>query len=92
MLHEFARRYRKEIGSQFDAKRCHIRCLAHIINLTTQALISKRSQSKFYDPEAPDDHIPDVTARNRDEVGMVRAICVKGCALSVIRRRPYTVR
>ena len=57
------------------------RCLAHIINLATQALISKRSQSKFYDPEAPDDHVPDVTAVNRDEVGLVRAICVKVCCI-----------
>lgn len=53
------------------------RCLAHIINLVTQALISKRSKSKFYDAEAPEAHIPDVSAAYRDEVGLVRAICVK---------------
>jgi len=30
------------------------RCLAHIINLVTQALISTHSKSKHYDPAEPD--------------------------------------
>lgn len=55
------------------------RCLAHIINLATQALILKRSQTKFYDPEAPDTPVPNILAAHRDEVGLVRAICVKAC-------------
>src|SRR5271156_5080959 len=53
------------------------RCLAHIINLATQALIATRSKAKYYSPDADDAHIPDLTTRERDEVGLVRAICVK---------------
>lgn len=52
-------------------------CLAHIINLATQALIKGYSTSQHYDPFKPDDHIPDVNATLRDEVGLVRAIAVK---------------
>jgi len=54
-----------------------IRCLAHVINLATQALIKGYSKSKHYDPSKPDDHIPDINAELRDEVGLVRAIAVK---------------
>jgi hypothetical protein len=51
------------------------RCLAHIINLATQALISTHSKSKHYDPAEPD---ADLTVGNgRDVVGLVRAISVK---------------
>ena len=51
------------------------RCLAHIINLATQALILTHSKSKHYDPAEPD---ADLTGDNgRDVVGLVRAISVK---------------
>lgn len=51
------------------------RCLAHIINLATQAFISTHSKSKHYDPAEPD---ADLTVDNgRDVVGLVRAISVK---------------
>lgn len=55
------------------------RCLAHIINLATQALISARSQSKYYNPHAEDkdEHIPDLNCLDRDELGLIRAISVK---------------
>jgi len=53
------------------------RCLAHIINLTTQALISTRSKAKYYNPHDVDEHLPDPTGEDRDEVGLVRAIVVK---------------
>ena len=52
-------------------------CLAHIINLATQALIAGYSNTKFFDPEKPDEHTPDVDAFERDVVGLVRAITVK---------------
>ena len=48
-------------------------CLAHVINLATQALISTYSKSPHFDPKQPDAHIP----TSRDEVGLVRAIVVK---------------
>ena len=48
-------------------------CLAHVINLATQMLISTYSKSLHYDPSQPDIHMPTL----RDEVGLVRAIVVK---------------
>jgi hypothetical protein len=52
-------------------------CLAHVINLATQMLISTYSKSPHFDPKEPDAHIP----TSRDEVGMVRAIVVKVCTI-----------
>jgi hypothetical protein len=52
-------------------------CLAHVINLATQALIKGYSNSEHYNPAKPNDHLPDTDALIRDEVGLVRAIAVK---------------
>lgn len=56
-------------------------CLAHIINLATQALISTRSKAKYYNPHDNEIHeTPNMDAEpghQRDEVGLIRAICVK---------------
>jgi len=43
------------------------RCLAHVINLATQALIATYSKSPYFDPKNPDAHVP----TNHDEVGLV---------------------
>jgi hypothetical protein len=48
-------------------------CLAHVINLATQQLLSSYSKSPHFDPDKPNAHIP----TTRDEVGLVRAIVVK---------------
>ena len=48
-------------------------CLAHVINLATQTLISTYSKAPHFDPKDPEAHIP----TSRDEVGLVRAIAVK---------------
>ena len=48
-------------------------CLAHVINLATQALIATYSKSPHFDPKNPEAHIP----TSHDEVGLVRAIVVK---------------
>jgi hypothetical protein len=53
------------------------RCLAHIINIATQALIQARSKTKYYNPHDIDEHTPDVTAPERDELGLIRAVSVK---------------
>ena len=54
------------------------RCLAHIINLATQAVISTHSKSKFYNGNPDNDHLPeDVGGTERDEIGIVCVICVK---------------
>lgn len=52
-------------------------CLAHVINLATQALISGYSPTKHFDPGQPTDHEPDVNSNQRDPVGLIRAITVK---------------
>ena len=56
------------------------RCLVHIINLATQAVISMRSKAKFYDGSSDENELPeDLGAAKCDEIGIIRAICVKVC-------------
>jgi len=56
------------------------RCLAHIINLATQALIKSRSKAKYFNPhEGNDEDVNGEDGAERDELGLVRAICVKVC-------------
>jgi hypothetical protein len=93
MLQEFARCYNLKTGTLFDIKRRQIRyvpltihyshlfllrCLAHIINLATQAVISTCSKSKYYSGDPEDVAVPeDVGTSDRDEIGVICAICVK---------------
>jgi hypothetical protein len=78
MLDEFARCYQLKTSMCFDVKRRHIRCLAHIINLATQSVISACTKSKYYNGNPSDDHMPeDNKDSERDEIGIVRAICIK---------------
>ncbi|RDB14951.1 putative AC transposase [Hypsizygus marmoreus] len=91
MLKEFGRcmntnNARKNMKS-WEYKACHIRCLAHIINLATQAVIGTYSKTKHFDPTNPDDHVPDTTALRRDEVGLVRAIVVKARSSAKCKER-----
>ena len=51
------------------------RFLAHIINLTTQALITTHSKSKHYNPAKPDADL--IMGNGCDVVGLVWAISVK---------------
>ena len=58
----------------------HCRCLAHIINIAMQALISTRSKARYYNPHVLNEHEPDTNgtdATDRDEIGLIRAIVVK---------------
>ena len=48
-------------------------CLAHVINLVTQSLISTYSKSPHFDPKQPNAHVP----TSRDKVGLIRSIVVK---------------
>jgi len=89
MLQEMAARIKAVTGKQYKWQKRRIKyvicdvfltihnvcysCLAHIINLATQALIGAYSKSLHFDPKSPDDHIP----TNRDKVGLIRAIAVK---------------
>ena len=42
-----------------------------------QALIATRSKAKFYSADAEDTHLPEATGAERDELGLIQAICVK---------------
>ena len=55
-------------------------CLAHVINLATQTLISAYSKAPHFNPKNPEAHVP----TSRDEVGLVRAISVKVCIMSLL--------
>jgi hypothetical protein len=45
-----------------------------------QAVISTHSKSGFYDGNMGNDHFPeDIGAAERDEIGIIHAICVKVC-------------
>ncbi|KAF5309489.1 hypothetical protein D9619_012496 [Psilocybe cf. subviscida] len=66
---------------EWEWKAHYIRCLAHVINLATQALLAAYSKAKYYEPgtfEIDDDFgIPGVEGVWRDEIGLIRAIAVK---------------
>jgi hypothetical protein len=49
------------------------------MNLATQALLTAHSKSKAYDPKEPDRDLVAKRGTQRDEVGLVRSICVKVC-------------
>jgi hypothetical protein len=68
------------------------RCLAHVINIATQKLISAYSKSPHFNAHTPTAHIPDTsTAVTRDEIGLVRAIAVKVGPLLVRIRKTHFV-
>ena len=56
----------------------------HIINLATQALIATRSKSKYFNPHDIDEHTPDLTATDHDEIGLIHAIVVKVRCLIIV--------
>lgn len=64
-----------EVGDFDFSSQFFCSCLAHVINLATQALISAYSKSSHFDPKNPEAHVP----TSRDEVGLIRAIAVKVC-------------
>ena len=56
------------------------RCLAHIINLATQALIKTRSDAKYYSPHKENhEDIHGGDGAEHNELGLVRVFCVKVC-------------
>src|SRR5882757_3054623 len=91
MMKEFSAQLKTATGKKYNWRKRKIKCtsprtyhtqllisnscLAHVINLATQALISTYSKSPHFDPKQPDAHIP----TSRDEVGLVWAIVVKVC-------------
>jgi hypothetical protein len=89
MMKKFAARLETTTGKKYNWKKRKIKCaspqtyqvwlltnnscLAHVINLAMQMLISTYSKSLHFNPKQPDAHI--LTSHN--EVGLVRAIVVK---------------
>ncbi|KZT38983.1 hypothetical protein SISSUDRAFT_696854 [Sistotremastrum suecicum HHB10207 ss-3] len=68
----------REAGWQWSSKRWRIRCMAHVINLATQALLKSLSKAPHFNPHDPDAHLPEGDAESRrDVIGLVRAISVK---------------
>ena len=57
---------------------CHHSCMAHVINLITQAFMGTVSTSKHYDPASPEaDLVSTSDEDNHDMIGVIRAITVK---------------
>ncbi|THH18798.1 hypothetical protein EUX98_g8896 [Antrodiella citrinella] len=77
MLREFAKHIFTKTGKAYDVKSRQVNCIAHVINLATQALIAAYSKSPHFDPADPLSHKPDRHAAQRDEIGLIRAIVVK---------------
>ncbi|KAF8237267.1 hypothetical protein L208DRAFT_1248424, partial [Tricholoma matsutake] len=78
MMRELAACLKISMGKKYHWRKRKVNCLAHVINLVTQMLISMYSKSPHFDPKQPDAHIP----TSCDEVGLVRAIVVKECSSS----------
>jgi hypothetical protein len=77
MMMEFSRHIEAKTGKPFCPDTRRLRCLAHIINLATQAVLSTYSKSKHFSPETADAELVADNGFERDEVGIVRAITVK---------------
>jgi len=52
-------------------------------------MIATRSKSKYYNPHDIDEHTPNLTATDRDEVGLIRAIVVKVSWLFIVGETIY---
>ncbi|KAJ7817441.1 hypothetical protein B0H14DRAFT_3148272 [Mycena olivaceomarginata] len=65
---------------KWDTTERRINCLAHVINLATQKLISTYSKASYFNIHDSNAHIPDTSLSHdgiRDEIGLLRAIAVK---------------
>ncbi|OJT08055.1 Zinc finger BED domain-containing protein RICESLEEPER 2 [Trametes pubescens] len=78
MMQFFADHVFTATGNLYDGESSRVRCLAHIINLATQAFLDNYSKSRHYDPALPDaDLVATAAGGRRDVVGLVRSIAVK---------------
>ncbi|KAF5340659.1 hypothetical protein D9611_007287 [Ephemerocybe angulata] len=80
----------------WDYEASHIRCLAHIINLATQAVLTTYSKTEHYDPAntgALDAALETEGAlgAKRDEVGLVRSATVKDLQVRKGVKTPRTL-
>ncbi|KAJ7281263.1 hypothetical protein C8J57DRAFT_1558720 [Mycena rebaudengoi] len=72
-------------GAKWDPIERRINCLAHIINLATQTLISVYSKSPHFKCHDPAAYIPDTPDLIREEIGLFRPIAVKGQSEAAIK-------
>ncbi|KAJ7673402.1 hypothetical protein B0H17DRAFT_1208481 [Mycena rosella] len=78
MIIELARLILATTGLIWDPIERRINCLAHVINLAIQKLISSYSQSPHFSPHDPEAHVPNTAPGSmRDEIGLLRAITIK---------------
>ncbi|KAI6120054.1 hypothetical protein EV401DRAFT_1887831 [Pisolithus croceorrhizus] len=80
MMQEFAEHLTSNTGATFNPKNhCVCHCMAHIINLSTQAFLAAHSKSKHFGPTAPETELLVAVQDGIDhnEVGLVCAIVVK---------------
>ncbi|KAJ6607651.1 ribonuclease H-like domain-containing protein [Mycena sp. CBHHK59/15] len=73
MLVEFGRLVKAATGRVWDPVEWRIGCLAHVINIVTQKLISAYSKSPHFNAHEPAAHIPDTSAEMCDEIGLERS-------------------
>jgi hypothetical protein len=81
MMEHFGKHIEDETKKTFDHKKRRLRCLAHIINLATQALLSTHSKSKYVDVTKSNDDLVVSRHGHRDEIGLIRSIAVKVCMI-----------
>ncbi|KAJ6559343.1 hypothetical protein B0H10DRAFT_2240472 [Mycena sp. CBHHK59/15] len=74
MLVEFARLIKAATKQVWDPVERRISCLAHIINISTQKLISTYSKFPYFNVHDPTAHISDTSKPMRDEIGLVHTI------------------
>lgn len=79
MMDEFGDHVKSNTGIPYNGRKRRLRCMAHIINLATQAFLAAHSKSVHYDPSNPEANVcvEVQDGIHRDEVGLVRAIAVK---------------
>ncbi|KIL69108.1 hypothetical protein M378DRAFT_176096 [Amanita muscaria Koide BX008] len=77
LIAEFATHVERVTKKPYDHKKRQLRCLAHIVNLATQALLTAHSKSDHYNPVNPDAALVASRGTQRDEIGLIRAICIK---------------
>lgn len=74
----------KTLVSQLICTHIVFSCLAQMINLGTQVLISTYSKAPHYEPHNPHAHEPDTTKHhNCDEIRLICSICIKVIDLSL---------
>ncbi|KAJ7851918.1 hypothetical protein B0H14DRAFT_2581151 [Mycena olivaceomarginata] len=87
MLIEFARLIKAATSLIWNPIERLIGCLAHVIDIATQKLLSAYSKSPHLNAREPNSLIPDTSESMRDEIGLVRVIAMKNSPWSTKKKR-----